>query len=414
MQLLSLLKKTLIFGFGVVVVSLILSLLVGEFIVKHIMPQQTYDLARAEGLNIFEESPILPYTLQKNVNKFHHLAYTREFTHFASTNSHATRGQDFADEKPADTFRILFLGDSITFGWGVEDEEAYPAVVEKYLNQVLKKDKFVSVEIINAGFTDSNAPDTFYLYYKEIGAKFNPDLVVVDFHPPNDLVDMYYHAWDSVDSQKMPLKISSTTHVPKDGYMVSRKKTKWKYEIPIFRNSHLGILFLNALEIGAPQLVEQIKQTLKIEEDKEPFTMQQNFECLEAIDQKVCPKELWPFFEKVKEMFIGIKRVALENQDELVVTLMPGPDQTKSLTQKSDKLELLKSINPQKFYGDFFKTNAFNYLDLTSALTVQNPNNIFYIRDGHINKLGHEVVARGLTTYLQKTKPDLFDPAAAF
>ncbi len=409
MQLKQLLKKTLIFGLGVVVVSLILSLVVGEFIVKHIYPQQTYSLARAQGLNIFEPSSLLPFTLKKNVDKFLHLAFTREFTHFASTNTHATRGHDFTDEKPQDTYRILFLGDSITFGWGVEDNEAYPVLVEKLLNPLLKKGEYKQVETINAGFTDTNSPDTYYLFYKEIGRKYNPDLVIVNFHPPNDIGDLADHSWDQVDQNQLPLKISGKTYKADNGFLVTRKKTKWKYEIPILRDWHLGILFFNALEKGAPQIVDQIERSLGIEEEKEVFNQNDIYTCIYSMKKEDCKDELWQSLEVSKQMFVALQKITSENSDALIVTHMPGPHQIVPLFEKPERQELLKNLNPQKAYAAFFKDRQFDYIDFTDPLLAQNPKDVFYHLDGHINKRGHEVVAKAIVVYLQKSKPELFD-----
>lgn len=49
----------------------------------------------------------------------------------------------------ADEIRVLFLGDSLTAGLGVEKDQAYPAVVGELLRQQVRKD----VKIINAGIS---------------------------------------------------------------------------------------------------------------------------------------------------------------------------------------------------------------------------------------------------------------------
>ena len=404
------LTKVLVFGFAVAFVSIAISLVMGEFIVKHMIPQETYGLARSVGLNIFDASPTLPYTLQKDVSRFLHIAFTREFTHFISTNSKRTRGKEFSQDKPVDTYRILFLGDSITLGWGVEDDQAYPSFVETYLTKLLKSESpYKRVEIINAGFTDGNAPDTFYLYYSEIGAAYNPDLVIVNFHPVNDIYDMYYHNWDKVDEVGNPLKISSKTHDVKAGYLISKKKTKWKFEMPILRNSHLGMMFMNALERGAPQIVEKIKPLLGVVEDTQEFTMDQNYECLYALQQDKCPQVLWPYIETSKQMFKSLKQATDKNGDELLLTFMPGPHQVKPLSEKEDRMEQLESIQPQKYYREFMLQEKIGYLDLTSALVRQkDASGLFYGLDGHINQHGHALVAKEIVTYLQNLKPKLF------
>lgn len=410
MQIKKILKKTVLFSLAVFFVSLILSILVGEFVVKHLFPQKTYQLARMEGLNIFDSSTLIPFTLKKNVNRFLHIAFTREFTHFVSTNSQGTRGAEFSSEKPQDTYRILFLGDSITFGWGVEDNQVYPKVVENYLTKSLKPNgKYKKVEVINAGFTDGNSLDTFYVYYKEIGVKYKPDLVIVDFHPFNDLSDMYYHNWEKTDPDSYPLTITSKTHVVKDGYQISIQKTNWKYEVPLLRNWHLGILLMDALDRGAPQLVTKIKRILGVTETKPAFNTEEDINCVLSLNQRDCPSALWPYVDKAKFMFTGIKKVAQDNQQEFLITFMPGPHQVKPLSNVEPKLRNLQQINPQKDYREFFLENNFAYLDfLPAIMESKRPTDLFYDQDGHLNGGGHELIARTITSYLQQQEPDLF------
>lgn len=50
---------------------------------------------------------------------------------------------------------ILFLGDSLTEGYGLNKEEAYPSLVEKLIQNKLKK----NVEVINGGVSGSTTSD---------------------------------------------------------------------------------------------------------------------------------------------------------------------------------------------------------------------------------------------------------------
>ena len=49
-------------------------------------------------------------------------------------NSDGFRDKNYSIEKPNGVFRIVAIGDSLTFGFGVESEESYPKVLEKNLN----------------------------------------------------------------------------------------------------------------------------------------------------------------------------------------------------------------------------------------------------------------------------------------
>jgi len=405
----ALIKKGLLFGLAVVFVSVTISLVVGEFIVKHTMPQETYGLARMVGLHFFEASPIIPFTLKKNVKDFLHIGFTREFNHKVSTNSWGIRGKEFSKDKEEGTYRILFLGDSMTFGWGVEDNQPYPTLVEKYLNDLKPlPGNYKNVEAINAAFTDGFTVDDYYLYYKEIGSKFKPDLVVVNFFPYNDISDLMERSWEKVDNKGYPEKIVSTTHYVKDGYLISKKKTNWKLEVPILRRYHLGILFMNALEKGAPGVVAQIKKLLNIYEGKEPVTTDERLSCIYSMEQTNCPSLLWPNFEKAKFILRGIRDLARENNQELLVTIMASPDQAVPLSEKADREKLLETIQPQKYFKDFFKGEEINNLDLLPTLSESRAQRFFYKQDGHLGREGHDQVAKEIVRYLRKTKPSIF------
>ncbi len=63
-------------------------------------------------------------------------------------NAHGTRGPDFVVPKPANTIRILSLGDSRTFGWGLGDQETYSSLLQDGLQRDLGNSR--KVEVINA------------------------------------------------------------------------------------------------------------------------------------------------------------------------------------------------------------------------------------------------------------------------
>ena len=48
--------------------------------------------------------------------------------------------------------KIVFIGDSLTAGYGVEKDQAFPALIEKQLNE-----KALKVKIVNAGISGSTS-----------------------------------------------------------------------------------------------------------------------------------------------------------------------------------------------------------------------------------------------------------------
>lgn len=397
------LKKTLIFGLLAFFFSLLLSFFVGEFIVKHLFPQDTYKMTRLVGLHFFEESPTIPFTLKKNVKDFHHIGYTHEFDHFVSTNSLGTRGKEFKKEKEADSYRILCLGDSMTFGWGVQDDENYPFLLEEYLNEYARKEKIdKKFEVINAGFTDGITLDSFYVYLSKIGNGFEPDLIILDLFPYNDLSDLLEMSWEKTDENGYPTKIVSLKQKVKDGYLVKRQKTNWKYEIPFLRNSHLAMLLFNALEKGSPKTVEKIKNLLGVVEEKEEFSLDERLKCIYSLQADKCHASLLKSLEKTKFLLAGFKEFAHKQNKDLLVTIMVSPDQAVSLSQKEEREELLSQVQPQKYFRDFLSEEKIVFFDLLPTLSQGKAQEFFYVRDGHLTAKGHEQAARAILGVLEQ------------
>lgn len=93
------------------------------------------------------------------------------------TDSLGLRDVERSLEKPAGTERIVVLGDSITFGWGVPFESTFCHLLEKSLN-ANPPVPGRTFEVVNTGVGNSNtAMEVAYL--KEEGWKLQPDLILV-------------------------------------------------------------------------------------------------------------------------------------------------------------------------------------------------------------------------------------------
>ncbi len=92
-------------------------------------------------------------------------------------NSKGLRDYDYTFSKPANTYRILVLGDSITFGWGVELKDTYSKCLERKLNQAGLGAKF---EVINTGVGNYNLKAEIEFLKRE-GLKYQPDMIVLGY-----------------------------------------------------------------------------------------------------------------------------------------------------------------------------------------------------------------------------------------
>ena len=95
-------------------------------------------------------------------------------------NSQGLRDREFTMAKPSDTYRILILGDSVTFGWGVAQDEAFAKVLERRLNEGPPPGMGPKVEVMNAGVGNYNTSQEV-AYFRERGVHYRPDLVILAY-----------------------------------------------------------------------------------------------------------------------------------------------------------------------------------------------------------------------------------------
>lgn len=90
-------------------------------------------------------------------------------------SSQGLRDREFGAAPPPGRTRILMLGDSLAFGWGVPVERTYSKRLEQMLLQAGH-----DVEVINTGVGNYNT-EMQVAYFLERGAKLNPHYVVLNY-----------------------------------------------------------------------------------------------------------------------------------------------------------------------------------------------------------------------------------------
>jgi lysophospholipase L1-like esterase len=154
-----------IFYFGVPLAAIVLALLVAELGLRIFHPIP-YSL---EQNMVFEADPDTGFRLEPGgVATFANGAR-------AAANSQGLRNREVGP-KPRGSFRILALGDSLTVGAGVEQDEAYPQVLERILARRVSR----PIEVVNAGVGGWD-PFQYAQYFAREGLSFEPDLVLVGF-----------------------------------------------------------------------------------------------------------------------------------------------------------------------------------------------------------------------------------------
>lgn len=85
--------------------------------------------------------------------------------------------ENYELEKPDDVYRIITLGDSITYGLYVNTSENYSKILEKMLNARLKCQDYNGFEVINLGVYGYDI-EYSVARLKKRGVKYDPNLVI--------------------------------------------------------------------------------------------------------------------------------------------------------------------------------------------------------------------------------------------
>ncbi len=93
-------------------------------------------------------------------------------------NSQGFRDYEFSEEKPENVYRIVVLGDSLTFGWLQGQKEIYPKLLEARLNESPPAGR--RYEVYNMGVGGYHAGQELELLRSE-ALRYKPDLIVVGY-----------------------------------------------------------------------------------------------------------------------------------------------------------------------------------------------------------------------------------------
>jgi lysophospholipase L1-like esterase len=114
---------------------------------------------------------------------------------YVKINALGFRDYEYSLKKPIGYKRIAIIGDSFTFGYGVQLNESYPKLMEKKLNSSQK------IQVLNFG---GNGANTLLesIYFNSTVKYFEPDLTIIGF-TMND-VDFEYNKVKVYCNDKYP------------------------------------------------------------------------------------------------------------------------------------------------------------------------------------------------------------------
>jgi hypothetical protein len=168
-------SRSLTSGICLLLGSVLLSLMLGEVLLRFFSNLLPAEIQQALDINPTNFGVSHPYVGNLHTPDNSFILSGRDFRAI-----HHTDGYGFRNAWPwpvrAD---IITLGDSLTFGHGVEDEEAWPAIIARSLSRS---------RVINLGLSGAG-PQQYLRVYETFGIKLRPKVVLVGLFVRNDFWD---------------------------------------------------------------------------------------------------------------------------------------------------------------------------------------------------------------------------------
>jgi hypothetical protein len=155
---------------------LLICLGIAEILVRTFWPQPAF--YASPGLYVID--PKVGHRMKPGLRGV--LGNFAEFTTQVRINRLGIRGPEVGPPRPG-VRRVLVLGDSFTFGMGVEEQEALPAQLAAELSR-----RGAPAEGINAGIGGYGVPDEVR-WFEQYGREVHPDVIVLGIFTGNDLQD---------------------------------------------------------------------------------------------------------------------------------------------------------------------------------------------------------------------------------
>ncbi len=360
-----------------------IALVTAEAGLRIFAPQKTLNDVQSVSFRCFQEGEHRWIKMKANATCILRSVYDPFPPVEVQTNSHGMRSPQIDIQKPPNTKRVLFIGDSFTMGWGVEASKAFPQQTEALLAQ---RNLPFAVQTINAGFTAAG-PSGYWLSLKLDGLQFDPDVVVIGFFLGNDILSRKDVEWVRVDAQGLPDVVRSRSNYVDATGQLRLRALPPAYHIPYLRNTHTFILLMNALYPGAtiPNQDDLVKDTICV------F----NREC-HAFDQAK---------SEVKMLFSAMHTLLAKQNKRLVIAIIPTNFQVHFDVEYKRRYNLPLLPSERRFLNDefieYFRANGIDYVDLLPPLLEHaGQNRLYYEMDDHWNETGHTIAAQAIAEKL--------------
>ncbi|MFH1359729.1 MAG: hypothetical protein ABIJ41_01670 [Candidatus Omnitrophota bacterium] len=325
-----------------------------------------------------------------------------EFSVHHKTNSLGLLGDEISIQKPAHVFRIIMLGDSFTEALQIEKGKSFCKRLEKLLNENMAPgtERF---EVLNAGVS-GYSPIMQYQYYKRKLSRLNPDLVILQMWTNDVFEDYKVAAMSVLDKEGLPTKINLFFNKKYINHSESAIKNlrfiSFVYDLNNFLMDHSRFyeymygLFVR-LNKNSPY---NKKMTSQVEyDDGYQFSVIMS-SCLGNHTQRA--------LANTEKYILALKRIVEENGSRFFVFYIPHEAQLALDHYSSHTTRYFSQLPADTCIDDFLKEESqkqkFEFFDLLDTFETNKQKKMFIDYDGHLNEVGHEVVAQALFNFYQE------------
>ncbi len=369
--------------------SLVLSLLLGEGVVRALYEPQSKEIPgfRLTESPHYQLDPELGWVPRPLVEGSH--IGKRGATSTFSTNSLGLRDAEHPLDRVENTRRIVVVGDSFTWGFGVNDGELFPDVLEELLPRT---------EVVNLGVTAYALPQEV-AYFKRLGVRFDPDILIVAL-TQNDiaLLDQGLPPENTEHGQR---EGSPTPESDSDrGSAFSRLKQTIEGRSALYRlvvdavNSNRALVKL-LVRIG-------VKDSLAGFDEMDPNI---------SPALKDYPAELSAAWEAMLDDLRELRALTSEKGIRLIVALVPALQTVdarqleKSLRYSEFETSDLDVDKPYRALVEFAGREGIEIVNPVGAFRdrLESGDELYLQRDMHFNANGHFLFASEIAMYLVRT-----------
>jgi lysophospholipase L1-like esterase len=335
-----------------------------------------------------QKDPILHHSLKPHAKM---KRVQSEFQVVYSINSHGLRDDEIRLPKPPHVFRILLLGDSFTFGVGVELHETFTKQLEVLLNQPGSQGRY---EVINGGCS-SYSPILEYLFLVHKGLALAPDLVILNYDLSDVQDDYKYSQLADFDQDGRPLRV----HPSNVQWYYREERKRFLSSLPLLERSALYqglreayVLWQNRRDAAVMyEAAQAIAGNIEFDRD---LPMREN------VDWK-------PYFEHSTRYLSMIAELLYAQGIGFMVTTYPygvlvSAQEWRVGRQLRGFDNRVYTTRLFDYMAAFCQANHIPYLNTLPHFLTAGTFPLFYPYDGHFTPNGHTVMAQALAQFLRE------------